>query len=259
VFATILELGLLYPNAILRYSGFRTYYLGEFILASVGLIAVIMTGLFVSKSIRNMTSINKPTTSVKPPINTVIDVISNIAMRIFFSLTSLQTYQSFEGSTLSSVMGAVFFILMSTLAVMCYYGRDLGLGFLEDNLEYIILITVLSYIAISIFSKERLSLTINPKGVIVAFVIPILLASLVAVSLYNISPTYENPKDEIKVWSYNVHFGFTPDGAFNGYELIKLLKNEAPDIIAMQEVMGGSIESAYQDVPVMISAFTGMA
>ena len=258
-FATILELGLAYPNAILRYSGFRVYYLREYLIMSICLVAVIAGALLLSNYIKEKKIFIAMLliTSLTVFVGGFVEIIGLLMLLIF--LVGLQTYQPFEGSRLGSILGAVFFIVISTLAVMCYYGRDLGMGVLEDNLEYIIFISVLVYIATSVFSKEKLSFTINLKKDFIAFIVPILITSLFAVSLYNLSPTYEEPKEEIKIWSYNVHFGFTPDGAFNGYELIKLLKNEKPDIIAMQEVMGGSIESAYQDVPVMISAFTGMA
>jgi len=249
--AALIELGLLYPNAIMRYSGITQYYLPHFIGYSLLIGLAIVVGPYLAK---------------KPNIAYILLILGTATLFVKpFSLIGLPValasaialVENAKGSR-GGVIGAVYFFLVATLALGSYVGRDIGLPFMEDKLETLILAASIIY-AFAGYGKNaevKLPNTKETVGPLVGLVV----VSVVVLALFHTAPAYVEAKNEALIWSYNTHQGFGPyKGTFNGYELINLLKEQTPDILAAQEVVGGMIGNGYQDVPLMISAYLGYA
>lgn len=250
-FAALLELGLIYPNAIMRYSGVTVYYLPQFVGFSFVVALAILLGPYLGK---------------KPNIAALLLILGSATLfagplaLIGLSLALAAAVALVEGAKGSrgGVIGAVYFFLITTFGISAYIGRDIGLAFMEDRLEAVIVVASLVYAAITygknvdIKAPSVKELTVSLGG--------LFLASLIVMALFNTSPVYEPVKGDVLIWSYNVHQGFGPyDGTFNGYELVNLLRERKPDILASQEVVGGMLANGYQDVPLMLSAYLGYA
>ncbi|WP_367884491.1 hypothetical protein [Thermococcus sp. JCM 11816] len=155
-------------------------------------------------------------------------------------------------------LGAIYLFLVVTLALGAYIGRDIGLAFMEDKLEALIVVASIVY-AVVTYGKNAPISTPNRKEV-VSVLAGLALVSVIVLALFSAEPSYVESKKDILIWSYNIHQGFGPyRGTFNGHELVKLLREHEPDIIASQEVVGGMIANGYQDVPLMLSAYLGYA
>ncbi|AIF69578.1 metal-dependent hydrolase [Palaeococcus pacificus DY20341] len=247
-FAALIELGLIYPNAVLRYSGIRVYYLPQFIGYSFVIALAILIGPYLSKkpSIASLLLVLGAATLFIPPIS-----LLGLPLALASSIALLE---SAKGSRFG-VVGSVYLVLTAVLALGAYVGRDIGLAFMEDRLEALILGASIVY-ALSAQRKVKVKLP-SVKEIVYPLLV-LLVVSIAVMAIFNAGPSYVEAKREILLWSYNVHQGFGPyDGAFNGYELTHLLKEKNPDVIAMQEVVGGMIGNGYQDVPLMVSAYLG--
>ncbi|WP_240912043.1 MULTISPECIES: endonuclease/exonuclease/phosphatase family protein [unclassified Thermococcus] len=171
--------------------------------------------------------------------------------------SAIALVESAKGSR-GGVIGAAYLFLVATLALGAYVGMDIGLAFMDDNLEALILAASVIYALASYGGSTEVRLP-NAKE-IVGPLLGLAVVSVIVLALFNVGPTYVEAKKEVLIWSYNVHQGFGPyQGTFNGYELINLLKEQKPDIWAAQEVVGGMIGNGYQDIPLMISAYLGYA
>ncbi|NJD98267.1 metal-dependent hydrolase [Thermococcus sp. LS1] len=250
-FAALLELGLIYPNAVMRYSGITVYYLPHFIGYSLVIGLAIIAGPYLAKKpgvASALLIVGVATLFVKPAslIGLPLALASAIAL-----------VESAKGSR-GGVIGAAYLFLVATLALGAYVGRDIGLPFMEDRLEALILAASVIYALASYGGSTEVRLP-NAKE-IVGPLLGLAVVSVIVLALFNVGPTYVEAKKDVLIWSYNVHQGFGPyQGTFNGYELINLLKEQKPDIWAAQEVVGGMIGNGYQDVPLMISAYLGYA
>jgi endonuclease/exonuclease/phosphatase family metal-dependent hydrolase len=250
-FAALLELGLIYPNAIMRYSGMTVYYLPQFLGFSFVVALAILLGLYLSK---------------RPGLAAVLLILGSASLFVkpagliglpLALASAIALVESAKGSR-GGVIGAVYLFLVATLAIGAYVGRDIGLAFMEDRLEALILVAAVIY-ALSAYGKNPEARLPSPKE-IVGPLAGLTVAAVIVLALFNAGPTYEPAKKEVLIWTYNVHQGFGPyDGTFNGYELVGLLKEQKPDIWAAQEVVGGMIGNGYQDVPLMLSAYLGYA
>ncbi|ASJ01823.1 metal-dependent hydrolase [Thermococcus profundus] len=248
-FAALIELGLIYPNAIMRYSGVTVYYLPQFVGFSFVVALAILLGPYLGK---------------KPGIAALLLILGSAALFVrpaaliglpLALASSIALVESSKGSR-GGVIGAVYLFLVATLALGAYVGRDIGLAFMEDRLEALILAASVVY-AMSAYGKS-VEIRVPSVREIAASLGGLLLASIIVLAIFNASPVYEPAKKEVLIWTYNVHQGFGPyDGKFNGYELVNLLKEQKPDIWASQEVVGGMIGNGYQDVPLMLSAYLG--
>ncbi|NJE85083.1 metal-dependent hydrolase [Thermococcus sp. CX2] len=250
-FAALIELGLIYPNAVLRYSGVTVYYLPQFVAHSFVIALAILAGPYLAK---------------KPGIASLLLVLGAAALFVkplgllglpLALASSMALLENAKGSRFG-VIGSVYLFLVATLALGAYVGRDIGLPFMEDNLEALILAASVIYALASYGGSAEVRLP-NAKEIAGSLLGPAVV-SIIVLALFNAGPTYVEAKKDVLIWSYNVHQGFGPyQGAFNGYELISLLKEQKPDIWAAQEVVGGMIGNGYQDVPLMISAYLGYA
>lgn len=250
-FAALLELGLIYPNAIMRYSGITVYYLPQFVGFSFLVALAILLGPYLGK---------------KPGMAAFLLILGSAALFVkpaaliglpLALASSIALVESSKGSR-GGVFGAVYLFIIALLGIGAYVGRDIGLAFMEDRLEALILVASIVY-ALSAYGKN---VDIRAPSVkeLAGSLGGLALASVIVLALFNASPTYEPAKKEVLIWSYNVHQGFGPyEGTFNGYELVNLLKDIKPDILASQEVVGGMIANGYQDVPLMLSAYLGYA
>lgn len=250
-FAALLELGLIYPNAIMRYSGFNVYYLPQFIGFSFVVALAILLGPYLSK---------KPELAAVLLILGLASLFVKPAGLVGLPLALASAIALVEGAKGSrgGVIGAVYLFLTATLGIGAYVGRDIGLAFMEDRLEALILAAAVIY-ALSAYGKNPKTKLPSPKE-IAGSLVGLAVAAVIVLALFNAGPTYEPAKKEVLIWTYNVHQGFGPyDGTFNGYELVNLLKEQKPDIWAAQEVVGGMIGNGYQDVPLLISAHLGYA
>lgn len=250
-FVALIELGLIYPNAVLRYSGVTVYYLPQFIAYSFVIALAILAGPYLAK---------------KPGIASLLLVLGAATLFVeplgllglpLALASSLALLENTKGGRFG-VIGSVYLFLVATLALGAYVGRDIGLPFMEDNLEALILATSVIYALASYSGSAEVRLP-NAKE-IASSLLGLAVVSIIVLAIFNTGPTYVEAKRDILIWTYNVHQGFGPyDGTFNGYELINLLKEQKPDIWAAQEVVGGMIGNGYQDVPLMISAYLGYA
>ncbi|ASJ07801.1 metal-dependent hydrolase [Thermococcus siculi] len=250
-FASLLELGLIYPNAIMRYSGITVYYLPQFIGFSFVVALAILLGPYLGK---------------KPNIAVLLLILGSAALFMkpaaliglpLALASAIALVESSKGSR-GGVIGAVYLFLVATLGIGAYVGRDIGLAFMEDRLEALILVASVVY-ALSAYGKS-VEVRVSSVREIAASLAGLVLASAIVLALFNASPVYEPAKKEVLIWTYNVHQGFGPyDGKFNGYELVNLLREQKPDIWVAQEVVGGMIGNGYQDVPLFVSAYLGYA
>ncbi|NJE04358.1 endonuclease/exonuclease/phosphatase family protein [Thermococcus sp. MV11] len=250
-FAALLELGLIYPNAVMRYSGMTVYYLPEFIGFSLLVALAILLGPYLARKpslAMVLLVLGSATLFLKP--------LSLIGLPLALA-ASMALVENAKGSR-GGVIGVFYLFLVSTLAIGAYVGRDIGLAFMEDRLEILILVASVIY-ALSAYGKDR-EVGLPSAREIAGPLAGLIVASLVTLALFNAGPTYGEAKKDVLIWTYNVHQGFGPyDGAFNGYELVNLLAEQRPDVWLAQEVVGGMIANGYQDVPLFISARLGYA
>ncbi|KPU63554.1 metal-dependent hydrolase [Thermococcus sp. EP1] len=245
-FAVLINLGLIYPNAIMRYSGIETYYLTQFVAYSfVVALAILVSPYLTGKKFTPFLLIGGALTLFVQPFG-----IIGMPIALASALALL------EGAKKSrfGVLGALYFVVVSVLAIGAYVGRDIGIPFMEDHLEALITFSAIVYA----FSSKSMSIKRpNIKEVAVP-IVGLVVVSLLVLATFHPSPITAEKKTEIIVWSYNLHQGFAPyKGSFNGNELVKLLKTYNSDIIAAQEVVGGMIGDGYQDVPLLLSAYFG--
>ncbi|WP_148883849.1 endonuclease/exonuclease/phosphatase family protein [Thermococcus aciditolerans] len=250
-FAALLELGLIYPNAVMRYSGMTVYYLPEFIGFSLLLALALLLGPHLARKptvAMTLLIIGSATLFLKP--------LSLVGLPLALAST-IALVESAKGSR-GGVIGAVYLFLVATLALGAYVGRDIGLPFMEDRLEALILAASVVY-ALSAYGKSA-EVSLPSAKEIAGPLIGLVLASVIVLAIFNAGPTYDEAKRDILIWTYNVHQGFGPyDGTFNGYEMVNLLAEQKPDVWLAQEVVGGMIGNGYQDVPLFISAHLGYA
>ncbi|NJE60427.1 endonuclease/exonuclease/phosphatase family protein [Thermococcus sp. 21S7] len=250
-FAILLELGLIYPNAVLRYSGISVYYLPQFIGVSVILAAAILLGPYMARK-PNLAALvlvaGSATLFIKPlPL---IGLPLGLA-----SATAL--VENAKGSR-GGILGSVYFILIGFLGLGVYVGRDIGVPFMENNMGALILGASAVY-ALSAYGKSA-EVKLPSARETVASLLGILLVSLVVLAAFHTGPSYTGGRKDVLLWTYNLHQGLGPyDGTFNGRELLGLLEGQKPDILVAQEVAGGMIGSAYVDLPLLISAHMGYA
>lgn len=250
-FAALLELGLMYPNAVLRYSGINSYYLPTFVGYSFIIALALLGGPYLARKPKIapvLLILGTATLFVKP--------LSLIGLPL--ALTSAVALVESAKTIRKGELGAIYLFLVVTLALGAYIGRDIGLAFMEDKLEALIVVASIVY-AVVTYGKNAPISTPNRKEV-VSVLAGLALVSVIVLALFNTGPSYAESKKDVLIWSYNIHQGFGPyRGTFNGYELVKLLREHEPDIIASQEVVGGMIANGYQDVPLMLSAYLGYA
>ncbi|USS41353.1 hypothetical protein NF865_03965 [Thermococcus aggregans] len=250
-FAALLELGLIYPNAVLRYSGINVYYLLTFVGFSFVIALALLLGPYLAKrqDVAITLLVLGSTTLFLKPLSLV-----GLPLALASAIALLESAKGSRGG----VMGAVYLFIVATLALGAYVGRDIGLQFMENKLEVLILGASLVY-ALTAYGKSCEVSLPNTKE-IVGPLGGLVIASLIVLALFYTGPSYVEAKREVLIWTYNGHQGFGPyDGTFNGYELVNLLKEQKPDIWAAQEVVGGMIGNGYQDVPLFVSAYLGYA
>nr|WP_238516233.1 endonuclease/exonuclease/phosphatase family protein [Thermococcus gammatolerans] len=250
-FAALLELGLIYPNAVMRYSGMTVYYLPEFVGFSLLIALAILLGPYLARKptvAMALLIIGSATLFLKP--------LSLVGLPLALAST-IALVENSKGSR-GGIIGAVYLFLVATLALGAYVGRDIGLPFMEDRLEVLILVVSVIY-ALSAYGKSA-EISLPSVKEIAGPLLGVVMASIVVMALFHAGPTYMGAKKDVLVWTYNVHQGFGPyDGTFNGYELVNLLAEQKPDIWFAQEVVGGMIGNGYQDVPLFVSAHLGYA
>ncbi|MDV3104008.1 endonuclease/exonuclease/phosphatase family protein [Thermococcus waiotapuensis] len=235
----------------MRYSGVNVYYLPQLVGFSLVVALAILLGQFLSKKpglAATMLVLGSASLFVKP------------AGLIGLPLALASTVALLEGAKGSKggVLGAVYLFLVATFALGAYIGRDIGLAFMEDRLEALILAAAVVYA----LSSYKGNVEVKPPKVkeIAGSLAGLVAMAVIVLALFNVSPVYEPAKKEVLIWTYNVHQGFGPyRGTFNGYELVNLLREQKPDIWAAQEVVGGMIGNGYQDVPLIISVYLGYA
>lgn len=250
-FAALLELGLIYPNAVLRYSGINSYYLPTFVGYSFIIALALLGGPYLTK---------------KPKIAPVLLILGTVTLFIKplgliglpLALASAVALAESAKTTNRGELGAIYLFLVVTLALGTYIGRDIGLAFMEDKLEALIVVASMVY-AVVTYSKSA-PISTPDRREMAGTLAGLALVSVIVLALFSAGPSYMESKKDVLIWSYNIHQGFGPYlGTFNGYELVKLLREKKPDIIASQEVVGGMIANGYQDVPLMLSAYLGYA
>ncbi|ASJ14866.1 endonuclease/exonuclease/phosphatase family protein [Thermococcus radiotolerans] len=250
-FAALLELGLIYPNAVMRYSGMTVYYLPEFVGFSLLLALAILLGPYLARKptvAMALLIIGSATLFLKP--------LSLVGLPLALA-SAIALVKNAKGSR-GGIIGAVYLFLVATLALGAYVGRDIGLPFMEDRLEALILAVSIIY-ALNTYGKGT-EVSLPSVKEVAGPLLGVVVASVIVLALFNAGPTYDEAKKDVLVWTYNVHQGFGPyDGTFNGYELVNLLSEKNPDIWFAQEVVGGMIGNGYQDVPLFISAHLGYA
>ena len=250
-FAALLELGLIYPNAVLRYSGINVYYLPTFVGFSFVIALALLLGPYLAKRqevAMALLILGSATLFLKP--------LSLVGLPLALA-SAIALLENAKGSR-GGVIGAVYIFLVATLALGAYVGRDIGLPFMEDRLEALIFVASLVYALVTYKKSPEVSIPTTKE--IVGPLGGLAIAALIVLALFHTGPSYVEAKKEVLIWTYNVHQGFGPyDGIFNGYELVNLLKEQKPDIWAGQEVVGGMIGNGYQDVPLFVSAYLGYA
>ncbi|MCD6373346.1 MAG: endonuclease/exonuclease/phosphatase family protein [Thermococcus sp.] len=250
-FTALLELGLIYPNAVLRYSGINVYYLPHFVGFSFVIALAILLGPHLARrqDVATILLVLGSATLFLKPLSLV-----GLPLALASAIALLESAKGSRGG----LIGAVYLFLVATLAIGAYVGRDIGLPFMEDRLEALIVAASILY-ALTAYGKNAEVSLPNAKE-IAAPLGGLAVASLIVLALFHPGPSYAEAKKEVVIWTYNVHQGFGPyDGAFNGYELVNLLREQKPDIWAGQEVVGGMIGNGYQDVLLFVSAYLGYA
>ncbi|MBP1911091.1 endonuclease/exonuclease/phosphatase family protein [Thermococcus stetteri] len=249
--ASLLELGLIYPNAVLRYSGINVYYLPTFVGYSFVIALALLGGPYLGKRPKVATALlilGAAMLFVRP-----LGLIG--APLVLVSVVGLVENAKSIGR---GELGALYLFVLAALAIGAYVGRDIGLAFMEDRLEALIFASAVVYAAIT-YGKNSVPGLPNGKE-IAGTLAGLAIASILVLAVFNLGPSYAGSKSDVLIWTYNLHQGFGPyEGTFNGYELVKLLEGQKPDILASQEVVGGMIGDGYQDVPLMLSAYLGYA
>ncbi|ASA78265.1 endonuclease/exonuclease/phosphatase family protein [Thermococcus sp. 5-4] len=250
-FAILLGLGLIYPNAVLRYSGINVYYLPKFIGVSIILAAALLLGPYLAKR-PNLAAllllIGSATLFIKP--------LSLIGLPLALA-SAIALVEGAKGSR-GGILGSIYFILIGFLGLGVYVGRDIGVPFMENNMEVLILAASAVY-ALSAYGKS-VEVKLPSAKEIAGPLLGVILASIVVLAAFHTGPSYAGGKREVLLWTYNLHQGLGPyDGTFNGHELLNLLDEQKPDVLMAQEVAGGMIGSAYVDLPLLISARFGYA
>ena len=145
-FAALIELGLIYPNAVMRYSGITVYYLPQFIGFSFVVALAILLGPYLGK---------------KPGTAALLLVLGSAALFVkpaaliglpLALASAIALVESSKGGR-GGIIGAVYLFLVATLGIGAYVGRDIGLAFMEDRLEALILVASVVY-ALSAYGKS---------------------------------------------------------------------------------------------------------
>ncbi|WP_367883824.1 hypothetical protein [Thermococcus peptonophilus] len=120
-FAALLELGLMYPNAVLRYSGINSYYLPTFVgYAFIIAFALLGGDLTSPRGLRLppvLLILGTATLFVKP--------LSLIGLPLALA-SAVALVESAKTIRKGGELGAIYLFLMTTLALGAYIGRDIG-------------------------------------------------------------------------------------------------------------------------------------
>lgn len=239
LYASLIELGILYPNALLRYAGVYVYSVSIISLASIMIIAGIYIGYRASRY------------SWFYPIIGWILLEARIPgiWGLPYSASLPGLLAPGRSSRTRILAGSLLFIALMVAGVGVYAYPYLGLWPLADRIEAVLL---LSGLLASIY------LYVNPPvyngtgyKTLAIPVLAILAATAYAVHVQQASPP---AGDEITIISYNIHQGYTYNGRLNAWDIASFLADNRVDIACLQEVDGGRLTSAYIDVPLLLES-----
>ncbi len=251
--ATGLELGLAYPNFMLRFSSIHGYGLGEYAAASAAVLAAawILTGYGRARSAAAalVALAGALTIQYNTPFTRLLGIL-------FIASASWATFWLGLWTRRGYLLGPTMLTLFAFMAVAVYAYPYLGAWLLADKYEYVLALLAALYAAMLVPGQAHLPLkpTRRPHPAYLVLTLALVAASLVVAHLaYGSDITRPiSQQNFVEIVTYNVHQGFTPDGRLNGLAVTEFVK--CSTIICLQEVDGGRLTSAYLDLPLLLRA-----
>ncbi len=255
LFMSLVELGLVYPNALLHFSGIHVYNLATFLGA--------LNAFMVTLAVFTLLTIKKPLHTALSlfTISLLLLLASGLPrLLILYMVAAIAIPLSVTRHTASRriehFLSPILLVAILVAAVGVYAYPYLGLWPLADNLEVLILLTVIAIVATTYRATSTHRVSTLHLSIAILLVV---LASATTITLYSngkyiIIPSNSN----VTIVSYNVHQGFTADNRLNGMEVAQYLARIA-DIACLQEVDAGRLTSAFMDLPLILSTRTGMS
>lgn len=257
----VLELGLAYPNALLRLAGAGSYTMGELAILAW------LVGAFIVLGPR------LPGAWLLLLPGGILAVLGGWGWIVGALAASLAL-----GSALARppppipwgfLLGGLLFILFTTAAIGVYAYPYLGLWPLADRLELVFSGALLLLLALSMLPRqgggEGMSRGEEERGlwgerleIIVLLLGGVLLAASSLLAPF-LAPTLdtggvgEDITGSMAVASYNIHQGFTADARYNAWDVVRVLNRINVTVACLQEVDAGRLTSAYIDMTLLLS------
>lgn len=196
VFVVFLEFGFMYLNVVLRYFGINFYYFFIFVGYFFIIVFVFFGGFYFVRKFK------------------IVLVFLILGMVIFFvkllSLIGFFLVFIFVVVFVESVkiickgeLGVIYFFLVVIFVLGVYIGRDIGLVFMEDKLEVLIVVVFIVYVVV-IYGKNVFISILNRKEVVSVFVGFVFVLVIVLV-FFNMGLSYVESKKDVFIWSYNIY------------------------------------------------------
>lgn len=242
VWLSIAEIGAVYPNAALHYSGVHDYGPLAFAGASLLVVAGYSAGLLLPRLI-GVTSL---------AISGILAVLGFLGGPLWaalagFGTTSILNGSRPGGSYLGRLLFGLFFVILMVAGVGVYAYPYLGLWPLADMLEIVVFTATLPGIAIGLLQPRN---QVAPARRIAPIIVGALILGFIALSVQAGHPPAV--EDSYTLVSYNLHQGYTWDGRLNGWEAANYLAQYPGLIACLQEVDAGRLTSAYMDLPLAL-------
>jgi endonuclease/exonuclease/phosphatase family metal-dependent hydrolase len=180
----------------------------------------------------------------------ILFVIGQILVSSIMTMVLVGVASSTGKTRLSTIwiangIGMVLFILL----VASYYAvYNIKLPYTNSVIELAAggIITVCAIGAL-IFGKNKIK--VEPKiWAVPAFALIILALPLAQIITWRAPAPAPGPGFPITVMTYNLNDGFNPQGKLNIDEIAKVIENNSPDVVALQEVSRGSLVDGRLDM-----------
>jgi endonuclease/exonuclease/phosphatase family metal-dependent hydrolase len=155
-----------------------------------------------------------------------------------------------SGLWIANGVGAILFVLL----IFAYYAvYDMNLPYRNPVMELIAGgIMAACAIGAVIFAQQEMK--VNPKSWLVSiFALILLVLPLAQIITWRTPTAVAGQKFPVSVMTYNLHNGFNTKGKLNIDEIAKVIENNRPDIVALQEVSRGWVVSGRLDMLAWLS------
>ena len=254
---TALELGLAYPSALLHYTGHEAYSLGLY--AATGFLAVLalLIGGLLARLHRDT-----PVLVVLVFAGMVLEGDIGLSL-VLLSLAGLGALLVYErgGSRLGALAGGVWLVLAGFLGVAVYTYPYVGLWFMADRMELVLLAAMVAAAAAGWPSEDEYSEIAMGEIVVGARELSPVALGVLALALSMVlqaPPVNVQPGESgvVDAYTLNLHQGYDWRGRLNGREAASLIVGAVAGggVVCLQEVDAGRLTSMYVDMPLALQS-----